>query len=87
MRSLFVKPVEGPLVDDSLPLPLIVLARFRRLMFVQGWTVDLARLCIDPTYLHECLARAHHGSSEQLRRVAMLLFAGGAVRPATAFAH
>ena len=45
--------------EDTTPPPLFVMARFRRLMFVQGWSVDLARLCVDPAYMYECLARAH----------------------------
>jgi hypothetical protein len=56
-------------------------------MFVQGWSVDLARLCIDPAYMYECLARAHHCGEEQLRRVALLLFAGCGAKLAPALAH
>jgi hypothetical protein len=80
-------PAVTTAAESSAPLPLFVMARFRRLMFVQGWSVDLARLCVDPAYLHECLARAHHCGEEQLRRVALLLFAGCGARPASALAH
>ena len=72
---------------DSAPPPLFIMARFRRLMFVQGWSVDLARLCVEPAYMHECLARAHHCGEEQLRRVALLLFAGYGSRHGPALAH
>ena len=72
---------------DTVPLPLFMLARFRRLMFVQGWSVDLARLCVDPTYMHECLARAHQCGEEQLRRVALMLFAGYGAKSAAALVH
>jgi len=73
--------------EDSTPLPLFAMARFRRLMFLQGWVVDLARLCSDPAYMYECLARAHSCSEEQLRRVALVVFAGYGAQPASAAAH
>jgi hypothetical protein len=73
--------------EANAPLPLFVMARFRRLMFVQGWSVDLARLCVDPAYMYECLARAHHCGEEQLRRVALLLFAGYGAKSVSALAH
>lgn len=82
----FVPAADGP-ANDGAPLSLFMMARFRRLMFVQGWSVDLARLCVEPAYMYECLARAHHGGGEQLRRVALLLFAGYGGRPAAAMAH
>lgn len=80
-------PASTPPVEDSSPLPLFVMARFRRLMFVQGWSVDLPRLCTDTAYMYECLARAHHCGEEQLRRVALLLFAGCGAKSAPALAH
>jgi hypothetical protein len=87
MKYQPVVPVVPTPAEDSAPLPLFVMARFRRLMFVQGWSVDLARLCIDPAYMYECLARAHHCGEEQLRRVALLLFAGCGAKSAPALAH
>jgi hypothetical protein len=85
-RQPFVPAADGP-ADDGAPLSLFVMARFRRLMFVQGWSVDLARLCVEPAYMYECLARAHHCGEEQLRRVALLLFAGYGARSVPALAH
>jgi len=73
--------------EDSTPLPLFAMARFRRLMSLQGWAVDLARLCSDPAYMYECLARAHSCSEDQLRRVALVVFAGYGAQPASAAAH
>ncbi len=87
MKHQPVVPAVTTPVEDSSPLPLFVMARFRRLMFVQGWSVDLSRLCIDPAYMYECLARAHHCGEEQLRRVALLLFAGYGAKSVPALAH
>ena len=58
-----------------LPLPIIEMARFRRLMNYEGWEVDLPRMCIDTAYAHQCLATAHTSSDERLRRAALQLFA------------
>ena len=60
---------------DVLPLPIIEMARFRRLMNYEGWEVDLPRMCIDTAYAHQCLATAHTSSDEGLRRAALQLFA------------
>ena len=87
MKSQSFQPVAAVPAVDSAPLPLFIMARFRRLMFVQGWSVDLARLCVEPAYMYECLARAHHCGEEQLRRVALLLFAGYGSRHVPALAH
>ncbi len=57
------------------PLPIIPMARFRRLMLYEGWAVDLARLCVDIPYAHECLALAHTSGDAALRQAAMQLFA------------
>lgn len=58
-----------------LALPIIEMARFRRLMNYEGWEVDLPRMCIDNAYAYECLATAHTSSDERLRRAALQLFA------------
>ena len=87
MKNQPLAPAAVSPADDAEPLPLFMLARFRRLMFVQGLSVDLARLCVDPAYLYECLARAHHCGEEQLRRVALLLFMGYGAKPVLALAH
>ena len=60
---------------DVLPLPIIEMARFRRLMNYEGWEVDLPRMCIDTAYAHQCLATAHTSNDECLRRAALQLFA------------
>jgi hypothetical protein len=57
------------------PLPIIPMARFRRLMGYEGWAVDLARMCIDASYAYECLALAHTSDDAGLRRAALNLFA------------
>lgn len=57
------------------PLPIIPMARFRRLMLYEGWPVDLARMCVDSHYAHECLALAHTSSDAALRNAALHLFA------------
>jgi hypothetical protein len=57
-----------------LPLPIITMARFRRLMNYEGWEVDLARMCVDTAYAYACMATAHASSDERLRRAALTLF-------------
>lgn len=57
-----------------LPLPVLKLARFCRLMNYEGWAVDLPRLCVDTDYAHACMATAHTSSDERLRQAALELF-------------
>lgn len=57
------------------PLPIIAMARFRRLMLGEGWAVDLARMCLDRSYAFECLALAHTSGDAGLRTAALDLFA------------
>ena len=57
------------------PMPIITMARLRRLMAEEGWPVDLARMCIDTDYAYECLALAHTSGNERLRHAAVELFA------------
>jgi hypothetical protein len=69
-----IHPVTAALAP-VLALPIIEMARFRRLMNYEGWEVDLPRMCIDTAYAYECLATAHTSSDERLRRAALQLFA------------
>jgi hypothetical protein len=57
-----------------LPLPVSSLTRFQRLMAYEGWAVDVARMCIDTAYAHDCMATAHTSQHEALRKVALQLF-------------
>ena len=56
-------------------VPLFLLARFRRLMALEGWIVDLPRMCVDPIYANERIAQAHTSAIARLRQVAFDLFA------------
>jgi hypothetical protein len=56
-------------------VPVFLLARFRRLMALEGWIVDLPRMCVDTLYAHERIAQAHNSAIERLRQVAFDLFA------------
>ena len=57
-----------------LPLPVSTLARFQRLMAYEGWAVDVARMCLDTAYAHDCLATAHTSNLPALRQAALQLF-------------
>ncbi len=57
-----------------LAMPILAMARFRRLMKNEGHDVDLPRMCIDTDYAYRCLAAAHTSSDERLRRAALDLF-------------
>jgi hypothetical protein len=57
-----------------LAMPIMAMARFRRLMHYEGWDVDLPRMCVDTAYAYERLAMAHTSSDERLRRQALALF-------------
>ena len=61
-------------VTPVMPLPVSVLAMFRRQMAYEGLDVDLLRLCSDPAYAQACLATAHTSSRETLRQMAVQLF-------------
>jgi hypothetical protein len=58
-----------------LDAPVFLLARFRRLMALEGWNVDLARMCVDTPYAYERIAQAHTSAGTRLRQVALDLFA------------
>jgi hypothetical protein len=64
----------NPAAARVLAMPIMAMARFRRLMNYEGWEVDLPRMCVDTAYAYRCLATAHTSSDEGLRRAAMGLF-------------
>ena len=68
----FASPSAAPAA--VLAMPILALARFRRLMKNEGHDVDLPRMCIDTDYAYRCLAAAHTSSDERLRRAALDLF-------------
>lgn len=68
-----VHPVTAALAP-VLALPILEMARFRRLMNYEGWEVDLARMCVDTAYAYQCLATAHTSSDERMRSTALRLF-------------
>ena len=61
-----VHPVTAALAP-VLALPILEMARFRRLMNYEGWEVDLARMCVDTAYAYQCLATAHTSSDTTMR--------------------
>jgi hypothetical protein len=63
-----------PAAAPVLAMPILAMARFRRLMNDEGWEVDLPRMCVDTAYAYRCLATAHTSSDKGLRRAAMGLF-------------
>jgi hypothetical protein len=56
-------------------VPVFLLARFRRLMALEGWIVDLPRMCVDSVYAYERIAQAHTSAITRLRLAAIDLFA------------
>jgi hypothetical protein len=77
MRMLNLQDTTAPaaVLAPVTPLPMIPMARFRRLMLHEGWPVDLARMCVDSAYAYDCLALAHTSNDAALRRAAVDLFA------------
>ena len=69
-NSSFETPNPAPV----LAMPIMAMARLRRLMNYEGWDVDLPRMCVDTAYAYECLATAHTSSDERLRQLALQLF-------------
>ena len=70
-------PASTPTIPASasvLAMPIMAMARFRRLMNYEGRDVDLPRMCVDTAYAYECLAVAHTSSDERLRKAALALF-------------
>lgn len=62
----------GPLVGSTLDIAM--LQEFKLLMGLEGWPVQIARMCYDRLYAYERIAQAHASASEALRQVALLLF-------------
>jgi hypothetical protein len=67
-------PTSPATAASVLAMPIMAMARFRRLMNYEGWDVDLPRMCVDTAYAYRCLATAHTSSDERLRQAAMNLF-------------
>ena len=57
-----------------LALPLALMARFKRLMQYEGWTIDVPRMFTDTAYAHGCLVTARTSRDDRLRRTALSLF-------------
>lgn len=74
MQNPDIRPQAPEMPARVLALPIIEMARFRRLMHYEGWEVDLPRMCVDTAYAYACLATAHTSSDERLRRAALRLF-------------
>ena len=72
--SAFQRSQPEAQASPVLALPSVAMARFKRLMQYEGWDADLARMCVDRAYAHDCLAWAHTSSNEALRRAALELF-------------
>lgn len=70
-----------------MPLPIIAMAHFRRLMAHEGHSVDLARMCVDRQYAYDCLAQAHSSAEAGLRSAALALFATYDRNAVAAVAH
>jgi hypothetical protein len=44
-------------------------------MALEGWIVDLPRMCVDSAYAYERIAQAHTSAITRLRQAALELFA------------
>ncbi len=51
-------------------------ARLAHLMHEQGWHAGADRMACDPIYFRDQLALAHTSACDELRRLAVALFAG-----------
>lgn len=65
----------APLRAAVADVPVARLTDFRDLMTMEGWAVDLARMCHDRIYAYERMAQAHTSASRRLRIAAVSLFA------------
>lgn len=63
-----VVPVAAEAIDMG------ALLRFKSLMAACGLPVQLPRMCFDRLYAFQCIAQAHAGGSDPLRRLALELF-------------
>ena len=63
-----VVPVAAEAIDMG------ALLRFKSLMAACGLPVQLPRMCFDRLYAFHCIAQAHAGGSDPLRRLALELF-------------
>ena len=63
-----VVPVAAEAIDMG------ALLRFKSLMAASGHSVQLPRMCFDRLYAFHCIAQAHAGGSDLLRRLALELF-------------
>jgi hypothetical protein len=62
------------LLPGGQPLDLTLLQRFKGLMALEQWPVQLARMCYDRLYAYERIAQAHASADDGLRAVALQLF-------------
>jgi hypothetical protein len=65
-------------IRRSLPsgvhLSVAALLRFRELMALEQWPVQMARMCYDRLYAYERIAQAHGSASQDLKGLALQLF-------------
>jgi hypothetical protein len=55
-------------------LDIALLQEFKLMMGLEGWPVQIARMCYDRLYAYERIAQAHASASATLREVALQLF-------------
>jgi hypothetical protein len=55
-------------------LDVALLQEFKLLMGLEGWPVQIARMCYDRLYAYERIAQAHASANSALRQVALQLF-------------
>ena len=66
------RPLAVPAAADAVSLG--ALLRFKALMGREGLAVQVPRMCFDRLYAYECIALAHAGGQDALRRLALELF-------------
>ena len=62
------------MLPAGVQLSVEALQDFKALMMLDGWPVQLARMCYDRLYAYERIAQAHASANDELRRVALQLF-------------
>jgi hypothetical protein len=60
--------------DLAAPLGVALLQEFKLLMGLEGWPVQIGRMCQERLYAYERIAQAHASASAALRGVALRLF-------------